>query len=372
MGKEVETLKKNHEVYILTFAASAFDEKLKAAVGLDVHYHSVKINHFTRLLHVLAEPWMPNYFAARSSFRFAVKLICLVKQYRIQAIHGEYASMGQYMWIKKMFPGLVFNLTEHDMTAQSYERKLEGLTGIKKYYFQCQLRQIIKYEKRYCQRADTLFTFNQKDKMLIKERYGRSDCRVLNPYYGLEDEMLECETGDKCTEYANICFLGQMGRDENYLAALRLIKFCKKVKKLIPELQVYIVGNQPPEDLKQQENEYIHVTGFVEDVDEYLKRACLAVFPLTLGAGIKLKVLRSLALGTPVITTAVGAEGIDEAGEAVLLAETDEEFQEKIVQYIKDDSIRKRIGEESRRFVREHFAWRASERVLGEVYGRKE
>ena len=120
MGKEVETLKKWHQVYVLTFEASEFDAGLKKEYEKDGHYHSVKISKITRMAHVIAEPWMPNYFAARSSFRFAWKLISMVKKYKINAIHAEYASMGQYLWIRRLFPHIKFNIVEHDMTAQSY------------------------------------------------------------------------------------------------------------------------------------------------------------------------------------------------------------------------------------------------------------
>ena len=145
---------------------------------------------------------------------------------------------------------------------------------------------------------------------------------MLNPYYGLDDGVGSQEPDDGVRKQGMICFLGQMGRDENYLAAIRLIQIAARVKEQIPELQVYIVGNQPSEQLRQMENDYIHVTGFVDDVDLYLKQAQAAVFPLTLGAGIKLKVLRSLAIGTPVITGSIGAEGIDEEGEVIVKAET--------------------------------------------------
>lgn len=369
MGKEIETLRKHHQVYVLTFAASAFDEKLKKKYENDTRYQSVKINKLTRLLHAAAEPFMPNYFAARSSVRFALRLIRTVKKYKIDAIHAEYASMGQYLWIRRLFPQLKFNLTEHDVTVQSYERKAEDSRGLKRAYMRWQRKLVEKKERVYCQAVNRLFTLNQKDRRLLAERYGREDCMVLNPYYGLEDELLERVIPWKSREYANICFLGQMGRDENYLAAMRLIRIAEKVRSQVPELQVYIVGNQPPEELNQQENEYVHVTGFVEDVDIYLQRAQLAVFPLTLGAGIKLKVLRSLAMGTPVITSAIGAEGIDEAGEVLWLAETDEEFEKKIISCIRDRVLCEERSRISREFVKENFSWQASEKILEQVYG---
>ena len=125
MGKEIETLRKWNQVYVLTFVASEFDRKLKREREGDHRYHSVTINQWTRLFHVMAEPWMPAYFAARSSLRFAWKLIWAVKKYKIDAVYGEYASMGQYLWIKRLYPHLRFSIVEHDMTAQSYERKLK-------------------------------------------------------------------------------------------------------------------------------------------------------------------------------------------------------------------------------------------------------
>lgn len=371
MGKQVETLKKWHQVYVLTFEASEFDEGLKKEYQEDEHYHTVKINKFTRMAHVALEPWMPNYFAARSSFRFAWKLICLVKKYKIEAIHGEYASMGQYLWIRRLFPKLVFNITEHDMTAQSYERKVEDSYGFKRAYLKFQLDRVLKKEGKYCRKADQVFTFNQKDKKLIQEKYGIQDCKVLNPYYGIEDEVIEAEEEKEKTEPYTICFLGQMGRDENYLAAMRLVNIAEKVKKQIPQLQLYIVGNRPPEKLKQKENEWVHVTGFVEDVDAYLKKAELAVFPLTLGAGIKLKVLRSLAMGTPVVTGKIGAEGIDEEYQVLIPAEKDEEYEKQIITYLNDAEEREVRAAQSRNYIKEHFSWKTSERILAEVYGEK-
>lgn len=370
MGKEIETLKQCHQVYVLTFVASEYDERLKKDYADNPYYRSVRINRLTRLIHVAAEPWMPHYFAVRSSVRFAGLLVYMVWKYKIDAIHAEYASMGQYSWIKRLFPSLEFNMTEHDMTAQSFERKLKGCRGLSRRYTAYQLKQILKKEERYCIEADHLFTFNQKDKRLIAEKYGREDCLVLNPYYGIEDVLLSREINRGKKEQGAICFLGQMGRKENYLAAMRLIEIAERVKKKVPQLQVYIVGNQPAEMLKAMENEYIHVTGFVEDVDEYLERAQISVFPLTLGAGIKLKILRSLAMGTPVITGMVGAEGIDEEGRVIMMAESDEEYEERIVYALKQNEELEKLEREGRRFVKEHFGWCTSERTLMDVYGR--
>lgn len=453
MGKEIETLASFNNVYVLTFISQPFDEGLAKRHAGDEHWQAVRISRWTRAFHALANPWMPNYFAARSSLRFSLKLIQMVKKYHIDAIHAEYASMGQYMWIRKMFPCLSFNLVEHDMTAQSFERKLkeaerksgiyigskkqcsedfsEAANGgdlrishvkvfkklkaaIKVKYIRNQYNKIRKCEKKYCLGADTLFTFNEKDKGLIRDFYGRCNTAVLNPYCGIDDSVFEAPIDDSIREAYSICFLGQMGRSENDRAARRLIDICISIKQKLPELKVYIVGSKPSEELKRaaedankiisagnlttrisednssadnkarpvhdaeckdgsltKESEmmelkkWINVTGFVEDVDIYLKKAQAAVFPLDMGAGIKVKVLRSMALGTPVITGEVGAEGIDEGGTVIIHAETDEEYAEQIIGFFDmSNSEREKLCKRSQDYIREHFCWKKSEEIL--------
>ena len=414
MGKEIETLALFNNVYVLTFISQPFDEKLAAKHKGDEKWQHVRISKLSRAFHVLTMPWIPNYFAARSSLRFAIKLIKMVRKNKIDAIHAEYASMGQYLWITKLFPKLEFNLVEHDMTAQSFERKVQDAKNVhdtknaimggadlakaerssnknadgssnrlkallKLKYLSDQFENIKRHEKKYCLSADKLFTFNEKDKRLIEEFYGRKDTVVLNTYCGIEDSVFEEAHRDIIEkEPDSICFLGQMGRPENDRAGKRLIDICAVVKQSIPDLKVYLVGNKPSQELinkaeKENNNaankKWITVTGFVDDVDIYLKKSKAAVFPLDMGAGIKVKVLRSMALGTPVITGQVGAEGIDEDGNVIALAETDREFADRIIELLSmNDTKLEELGQRSREYIKEHFSWKKSEEILREVY----
>ncbi len=365
MGKEVESLKQWHEVFVLTFIASKFDRRIAYKYSKDFSYRSVSINKWTRLFHVVTQPHLPNFFSARSSLRFVLKLIYMIKKNHIDAIHAEYAAMGQYFGIIRwLFPNIRINLVEHDITIQSYERKMQSTRGIKALYYNWQCNIIRKFEGKYCRNADLVITFNNKDKKLLQEYYNVKNIRVLNPYYGLD----EINGSIVLPKSPSICFLGQMGRHENYEAAIRLIHISKKIKTKIPDLQVYIVGNNPPNELLTMQSDYIHVTGFVQDIDQYLSKCQLAVFPLTLGAGIKIKVLRSLALGIPVITSRVGAEGIDEMGEVIVLAETDEDFTNKIECLLRDYNQVQDLSKKSQMYISKNFGWEKSNDILKDIY----
>lgn len=117
-----------------------------------------------------------------------------------------------------------------------------------------------------------------------------------------------------------------MAREENYKS---VIWFIENVMPLISEVDVTfcVLGSNPPEELKKYANSKVLITGFVEDITEYLNKTKVAVLPLVLGAGIKVKVLEFAAAGIPILTNEIGIEGIPlERNIEYLHCETAEEF----------------------------------------------
>ncbi len=370
MGKQIQALSEIHEVSVLSFVITKHDkklaEKLQQGSAGDSRYYFISLSKLQKLFNIITHPWYPAYFSTRSSVRFKKALLSIVREKHIEAIHAEYASMGQYIWIKKLFPNIRFVLTEHDFTEQLYTRKIEKETlKIKRKFLQWQLKLIHHWEQDFCKNADVVITFNDKDQKLIETAYHLDNIRVMNPYYGI-DSLIEKNKSQVVPN--SICFVGQMGRFENHQAACRLIRIAQKVKEKIPDLQVYIIGNAPSTQLKKLADGWIYVTGFIEDIDAMIQKCEIAVFPLEFGAGIKLKVLRCLALGLPVITTDIGAEGIDEDGRVLFLARSDDEFQTNIEKLLENRALRKACEQNGREFVSRQFSWEVSRCLLKELY----
>lgn len=363
MGKEVETLKEKHDVYILSFCNDNKEEKIIQREYMDNRSTFIKSTKFTKIINTLLHLNKPNYFAIRSSITFTIKLLRVIKKYDIEVIHAEYTSMAQYYWVKKIFPSLKFNIVEHDVTIQSYDRKKKEATGIAKIYQNWQRMLVHKREKKYCNEADIVFTLNHKDKELLKKVYNISEPIVLIPYYGVDFTKNETRNIDKIKN--SICFVGQMGRIENFQAAMRLIEI---FKTLDSKFLLTIIGAYPPESLQNCECENIHITGFVDDIEEEILKHQVAVFPLELGAGIKLKVLLAFGLGLPVITTSIGAEGIDEEGNVLILAENDKQIKQRIVKLFEDENEIKLLSEKSKEFVKKNFSWDISKKIFEKVY----
>lgn len=358
MGKTVETLKKKHHVTVLTFCNDAREEAL-----LKDHpdYHYVKTSPAVYVRKVLSRLWMPNMFALRADRRFERMLRGLIEREKIDVIHAEYTAMGQYAKLKKRYPGLRFNLVEHDVVAQSYERQHREAGGLKKLYTAIELKKVRKAEARYLTEADLVFTLNDKDKALLKTLYGVTGAEVIRPWYGTDF----AESADESAGQT-FCFIGHMGREENHRAAMRLIRVFREMN--VPDWTLNIIGAHPKPELQQQESGTVHITGFVEDINAEIRKNRFAAFPLTVGAGVKFKVLLACGLGLPVITGAVGAEGIDPDFSVLLPAETDEEYRKQIRALMTGPELCRQRSEASLSFVREHFNWAETETLFDRVY----
>jgi len=137
-----------------------------------------------------------------------------------------------------------------------------------------------------------------------------------------------------------------------------------------PELVFTIVGRDPAtEVLELRSIAGIEVTGTVDDVRPYYREAIAAIVPLKVGGGSRLKILEAMAAGVPVISTTLGAEGLDvQNGENILLADTNQELAETIITLVESDAQRKQLRSGGRALVSARYEWSGLGSALFETY----
>lgn len=363
MGKEVETLKEKHNVFVLSFINDEKEQKIAQEEYDKTNSLFIKSTPFTKAVNAIMHPWRPLFFSIRSSYAFKKRLKEIIEKKSIDAVHAEFTSMGQFIWIKKKFPNISFTLVEHDVTKQSYDRQVEDTKGVKRLFYRVQAYLVKRCEEKYCSLADHVLTLNEKDKRLVENYYNLKKVEVMVPFYGLDFNKVEKKT-EKMKN--SICFIGNMSRKENDLAAKKLIDICSKLSN--QEFNLTIIGAYPSDELLKMESDKVHITGFVDVIEDEILKHEIAVFPLTLGAGIKLKVLLACGLGLPVVTSHVGAEGIDEEGEVLFLAEADDEFLKSIELLINDPDLRKEKAIQSKKFILTKFSWDKTKKIFNSIY----
>jgi polysaccharide biosynthesis protein PslH len=127
----------------------------------------------------------------------------------------------------------------------------------------------------------------------------------------------------------------------------------------VPEIDLYVTGNLKGVPVHQlPDYSGVKLTGFLEDVRPLIAQSWVNIVPLRSGGGTRLKVLESLALGTPVVSTSKGVEGLSlTAGEHFLKADRAEEFAEAVIKLLMDEELREDLRNRGRKAVSASYDW---------------
>lgn len=155
---------------------------------------------------------------------------------------------------------------------------------------------------------------------------------------------------------ASLIFTGSFRYPANHEA---MVWFLSQVYPLIlqhiPDVSLMITGDNDGLQLPPATN--LKQTGFVEDVAPLVASASLSIVPLLSGGGTRLKILESMALGTPVVSTSKGAEGLGaKDGHHLLIADTREVFADYVMHLLTDKEMRDYLSEQGLQFVKEKYA----------------
>jgi glycosyltransferase involved in cell wall biosynthesis len=131
------------------------------------------------------------------------------------------------------------------------------------------------------------------------------------------------------------------------------------IRKEITDARLVIAGkNAPPEVDALHNGKTIWVEGTVPSVDECYRQATLAIVPLRIAAGTRLRILEAFALGRPVVSTSVGCEGLEVAsGEHLWVADEPREFANACIELLKDGQLRERLVRNARELVERRYTW---------------
>ncbi len=142
-----------------------------------------------------------------------------------------------------------------------------------------------------------------------------------------------------------------------------------EMSRRFPSLKFNIVGRSPGRNIQLLASDRIRVTGTVEDVRPFYGDALAVIVPLRVGGGTRLKILEAMAMGVPVISTTLGAEGVAAInGQEILLADSEEQMINALQRIITDVEFRRQLTVRARQLVAEQYDWTSIGRRLHTVY----
>jgi polysaccharide biosynthesis protein PslH len=138
-----------------------------------------------------------------------------------------------------------------------------------------------------------------------------------------------------------------------------------------PQARWQIIGGRPPPSLLALAGPRVELTGFVSDLRPYLAAAAAVVVPLRLGGGTRLKIVEAMAIGKAIVSTRLGAEGIEAVpGRDILVENEPAAFADAVSRLLADPGLAARIGRSARRLAVERYAWGGAARALEGFYCR--
>ena len=249
-------------------------------------------------------------------------------------------------------------LFQHNVEAMIWERHVQvAASALKKRYMGEQWRRMERFERTACHRFDHVVAVSPQDATVMRERYGIT--RVSDVPTGVDiDYFTPADRAER--NPMELVFTGSMDWMPNDDAMIWFAReILPRVRAKLPDARVTVVGRSPSAALTALAAEHrMEVTGRVPDVRPYLERASAFIVPMRVGGGTRLKIFEAMSMGLPVISTAVGAEGLPVIdGETAVLRDDPAGFADAVVRLLSSDAERRRIGEEGQRVVRARFGW---------------
>jgi glycosyltransferase involved in cell wall biosynthesis len=167
-----------------------------------------------------------------------------------------------------------------------------------------------------------------------------------------------------------VLFFGALDYYPNHDAVLHLLRSAwPPIAARHPDARLVIVGQKPPPEILAFRGPRVEVTGRVDDVRPHLAAAAVTIAPLRVGGGTRFKILEAMAMGRPVVSTTLGAEGIEAApGRHLLIADDDASFAAAVGRVLDDAPLADELGRAGRALVEERYSWDAAARSMEALY----
>lgn len=350
---------KQHEVYLLSFLTKKTDRDYfyalkpycKKIIGIDLYRHKWAMIANAVFGTFGSRPFILHEYL-RSEMAEAIEKV--VREEKINLIHAHFLHMGQYM-VKKKSVSLVFD--PHNLEHVLWKRLSENLKNpIKKRFAEFQYQKLIHWQQIVAEVSDACVTLSDND---------RNEYIRIAPYADITTVPNGVDLDfwspiDSEVEPHSIIYFGNL----SWLPQADAVIYFKE--KIFPHIldkisnaKLYIVGQNPPKSVYKLASDNIVVTGFVEDIREYISRAEVVVMPLRIGAGTKHRIFQALAMKKSIVATSVAAEGIAlEHGATAMLTDNPEKFASYVLELMKNKDLRQNIGEDGWKLVHDRYDWR--------------
>lgn len=283
---------------------------------------------------------------------FAGKLAEILKKESFDIIHLESLYTAPYISIIRRFSTAKIVLRTHNVEHLIWQRIVKNETNLfKKIAIRLLSNQLRRYECSLGKKVDAFASISTPDTAFFQQQYV-DVCGKTIPF-GINVDDYEPTEDYMPSNKPELFHVGSM----DWLPNVEGIEwFLDEVWPLIleqfSEVTFTIAGRKIPEKIWNRKDKNVIIAGEVESANEFMLSKDIMVVPLLSGSGVRVKIIEGMALGKVIITTSIGAEGLDvEDGKNILIADTPEDFVTAVEKCVNTPDVCSIIGENARNFV---------------------
>ena len=361
MSRLIEGMVENgHEVKVLAINSPKYqvniDEVPKSyreKTGLELHYLDLSVKPLAAF---------KNLFTSRSyhverfiSKDFKDHIISILKENTFDIIQFETLYIAPYIETIRSLSKAPILLRAHNIEYHIWQRVMRtSRNPLKKLYLRHITRTLQRYEITAFTKFDGIAAITTRDAEQIRRH--AEHVPVTDIPFGIcpgKYKVVSLEEG----EFPSLFHIGSMNWMPNEEGVKWFInEVWPVVHRKLPDVPLYLAGRHMPSWLSNLRREKIEVVGEVESAEDFMASKGVMIVPLLSGSGIRVKIIEGMASGKPVVSTSIGAEGIEcTSGDDILLADFPQEFADSIVTLLQDKQKAIQVGRNARRLIEEKY-----------------
>jgi sugar transferase (PEP-CTERM/EpsH1 system associated) len=353
----VALLARRHAVSLLTYAADQDGVKIKAMADLRADIHAVPARHpqwrwkrLPQLLSTLSSRSYQGRYLYSDAMQRKLDELCAGQPFDI--IQVETSQMAAF----DFDPRSALVIDEHDIVFELLDRiAASERSWLRRLYNGAEARKYRHEEIERWRRAGACVVTSSREVPIVR-RAGVTG-PILTAPNGVD--VAYFAPGTEPPEPDTLVMTGLMRTRPNIDGAAFFVRdVLPAILTHRPNARLFIVGGDPPDEITRLAGDHVVVTGGVPDVRPYLRQAAVAVVPLRMGGGTRLKVLEALSMKKPMVTTSLGCEGIDVRHEEHLLVADDPAgFAQAVVRLLDEPDTGARLAENGHALVHARYRW---------------
>lgn len=282
---------------------------------------------------------------------FENKIIEILKNDTYDFIQLETLFISPYLETIRKYSDAKIILRAHNIEHLIWERL--GLTSknpVKRILYKHLSKTLKNYELSVINKYDGIATITKKDKNFFKDKGCKKPITDIPFGIDVSDDDSEINTD---IEFPSLFHIGSM----NWLPNIEGIKWFideawPKIHSKYPNLKFYLAGREMPNWLKNLNSPNIIVLGEVDSAKDFINSKAIMIVPLLSGSGIRIKIIEGMNLGKTIISTSIGAEGINYVNNKdILIADTAEEFFDAVEKSVNNKKLCVEIGANAKKLI---------------------